>query len=89
MRLDKYLWFARFTKSRGLAQVLAEEGRIRLDGRPVARAATPVRPGSVLTFALNGRVRVIRIKTLPKRRGPAAEAADCYSELVDAAPRAT
>ena len=81
MRLDKFLWFARIVKTRSLAQAIAEQGRLRLDGRVVDRAHSPVRPGSVLTFALNGRVRVIRVETLPTRRGPPAEVASCISDL--------
>jgi ribosome-associated heat shock protein Hsp15 len=81
LRLDKFLWFARIVKTRALAQQLAEEGRIRIDGRVVDRAHAPVRVGDVLSFALRGQVRVIRIETLPPRRGPAAEARLTYSEL--------
>ena len=92
MRLDKFLWFSRLVKTRALAQALAEEGRLRLDGRVIDRAHVPVRPGSVLTFSLNGRVRVIRVEALPGRRGPPAEAAACLCDLspvVDAGPRPT
>mgnify|MGYP000889338997 CR=1 FL=1 len=81
MRLDKFLWYARIVKTRSLAQAMAEEGRMRLDGRVVDRAHSPVRQGSVLTFPLHGRVRVIRVETLPARRGPPAEAAACISDL--------
>ncbi|HEX5181837.1 MAG TPA: S4 domain-containing protein [Allosphingosinicella sp.] len=81
LRLDKYLWFARIVKTRARARQLAEEGRIRIDGRVVDRAHAPVHVGDVLSFALRGRVRVIRIETLPPRRGPAAEARLTYSEL--------
>lgn len=81
LRLDKFLWFARIVKTRALAQQLAEEGRIRIDGRVVDRAHAPVRIDDVLSFALRGRVRVIRIEKLPPRRGPAAEAQLTYSEL--------
>jgi ribosome-associated heat shock protein Hsp15 len=81
LRLDKFLWFARIVKTRALAQQLAEEGRIRIAGRVVAQAHAPVRPGDVLSFALRGQVRVIRVETLPPRRGPAAEARLTYSEL--------
>lgn len=82
-RLDKFLWFARIVKTRALAQALAEEGRIRLGGRIVDRAHAAVRVGDVLSFALHGRVRVLRIKALPARRGPPAEARLLYSELAD------
>jgi ribosome-associated heat shock protein Hsp15 len=85
LRLDKFLWFARIVKTRALAQQLAEGGRLRIDGRIVDRAHAPVRPGEVLSFALRGRVRVIRIEQLPTRRGPAAEATALYTEIEDPA----
>jgi ribosome-associated heat shock protein Hsp15 len=80
-RLDKFLWFARIAKTRPVAQDMAENGRIRLDGRVVDRAHAMVRIGSVLSFAQRGAVRVLRIEALPARRGPAAEARALYSEL--------
>jgi ribosome-associated heat shock protein Hsp15 len=81
LRLDLFRWHARFAKTRSSAQVIACEGRMRIDGRVVDRAATPVRVGNILTFAQHGRVRVIRIEALPARRGPAAEAQGCYQDL--------
>lgn len=81
LRLDKFLWFARIVKTRGQAQQLAEEGRLRIGGRVIDRAHAPVRPGDVLSFALRGKVRVIRIDMLPVRRGPPAEARALYSEI--------
>jgi ribosome-associated heat shock protein Hsp15 len=68
-------------KTRALAQELAEEGRIRIDGRIVDRAHAPVRVGEVLSFALRGEVRILRIEKLPLRRGPPAEARTLYCEL--------
>jgi ribosome-associated heat shock protein Hsp15 len=81
LRLDKFLWYARIVKSRDLAQALAESGHLRIAGRVVDRAHAPVRIGDVLSFAIHGRVRVIRIESLPKRRGPSAEAQQLYSEI--------
>lgn len=81
MRIDRFLWFARLAKTRGIAQALAEGGMLHLDGHRIERAHSPVRPGSVLTFAQGPRVRVIRIERLPHRRGPAPEAATLYTEL--------
>lgn len=81
MRLDRFLWFARLVKTRGLAQDLASAGRLRLDGRVIDRAAAPIRVGNILTFALSGRVRVLRVEALPARRGPGPEARACYAEL--------
>jgi ribosome-associated heat shock protein Hsp15 len=87
LRLDKFLWFARIVKTRGLAQSLAEEGRFRISGRVVERPSATVKVGDVLSFALRGQVRVLRIEALPVRRGPPAEARALYSELEEGAPR--
>ena len=81
LRLDKFLWFARIVKTRSLAQTLAEEGRLRIDGRVIDRAHAPVKVGDVLSFALRGTVRILRVEALPARRGPAAEARALYTDL--------
>lgn len=81
MRLDRFLWWVRLAKTRGIAQAIAEDGRVRLDGRAVDRAHAAVRVGNVLTFVCNGRVRVIRVEALPHRRGPSPEALGCYTDL--------
>ena len=81
LRLDKFLWFARIVKTRGLAQALAEEGRLRLNGRVQDRAHAAVRVGDVLSFALRGTVRVLKVEALPARRGPPAEARALYTEV--------
>ncbi|HMC91014.1 MAG TPA: RNA-binding S4 domain-containing protein [Allosphingosinicella sp.] len=81
LRLDKFLWFARIVKTRAQAQLLAEEGRLRIDGRVIDRAHAPVRVGDVLSFALRGHVRVLRVEALPARRGPPAEARSLYAEV--------
>jgi len=88
LRIDKFLWFARIAKTRALAQAMAEDGRIRISGRLVDRAHAPVRVGDVLSFALRGAVRVLRIEALPARRGPPAEARALYSELTSEAGHA-
>jgi ribosome-associated heat shock protein Hsp15 len=88
LRLDKFLWFARIVKTRTLAQAMAEEGRLRLNGRVVDKAHTVVRLGDVLGFARRGEVRVLKIEALPVRRGPPAEARALYSELTSEAGQA-
>ena len=88
LRLDKFLWFARIVKTRALAQGLAEQGRLRLNGRVIDKAHTIVRPGDVLGFAQHGEVRVLKIETIPARRGPPAEARALYSELTSEAGQA-
>ena len=86
LRLDKWLWQARFCKTRGLAAKLCTGGRVRIDGRVIDKAHAAVRPGQVLTFALAGHVRVIRILALGTRRGPAPEAATLYEDLAPPDP---
>ncbi len=81
LRLDKYLWFARIVKTRSAAQAIAEQGRLRINGRVIDRSHAPVGIGDVLSFAVHGKVRVLRIEALPARRGPPAEARTLYSEI--------
>jgi ribosome-associated heat shock protein Hsp15 len=81
MRLDKWLWHARFFKSRTLAARFVERGRPRLDGRVVDKPHAVVAAGMVLTLALGPRVRVVRVVALGERRGPAAEARTLYEEI--------
>jgi ribosome-associated heat shock protein Hsp15 len=80
-RLDRFLWYARLTKTRSAAQAIARDGHLRIDGRPVDRAHAPIHPGQVLSFPLHGKVRVLKILALPKRRGPPAEARELYEDL--------
>ena len=81
LRLDKFLWFARIVKTRSAAHTLAEQGRIRIDGRVIDRAHALVRIGDVLSFAHRGQVRVLQVEGLPVRRGPPTEARTLYCEL--------
>lgn len=85
-RLDRWLWMARFLKSRTRAAAFATTGRLRINRQPVAKAHALVRPGDVLTFVLGVQVRVIRVVALPERRGPAAEARLLYDDLSPPAP---
>jgi ribosome-associated heat shock protein Hsp15 len=81
IRLDKWLWRARFVKTRALAAQLCVEGCIRIDGAIVEKASATIRPGQVLTFSLGRHVRVIAVAALGERRGPAAEAQTLYRDL--------
>jgi ribosome-associated heat shock protein Hsp15 len=84
MRLDKWLWQARFFKSRSLATKFIETSRCRIDGRIVDKPHAVVAPDMVLTFALGPKVRVVRILVLGTRRGPATEARSLYEEIEEA-----
>ena len=81
MRVDRFLFFIRLVKSRTLAQALIETGYVRIDGRRVEKSSEEVRVGSIVALPLRGEVRVLRIVSLPARRGPAPEARACYQEL--------
>ena len=80
-RLDKWLWFARFTKTRSLAARLASEGYVRVNGQRADSAAKAVGEGDVLTIAAPHRTVVVRIAGLGTRRGPAPEARLLYEEI--------
>ena len=88
-RLDRWLWFARFLKSRTLASTLVQSGKIRLNGERISKAARGVKPGDVLTFPLGDHVRIIRIIDPGTRRGPASEAALLYEDLAPPQARQT
>lgn len=81
LRADKWLWYARFFKSRTLAAELCKGGRLRVSGVKVSKANHPVRAGDVLTFPLGHHIRVIRVLALGERRGPAPEARLLYEDL--------
>ncbi len=81
IRLDKWLWHARFFKSRSLASRMVADGKIRVGGDIVRKAHYIVRVGDVLTFPKARDIRVVRIEALGTRRGPAAEAQGLYTEI--------
>jgi len=80
-RLDKWLWFARFARTRSLAARLVEGGKVRVNREKTLKPAQNVRPGDVITAAVGGRVRVVRITEPGTRRGPAEEARGLYDDL--------
>jgi ribosome-associated heat shock protein Hsp15 len=92
-RVDQWLWFARFAKSRSLAARLCAAGAVTLNGTAVAKANQMVRVGDVVTLPQGGWQRTVRVTALGVRRGPAAEARRLYEELapatrlLDLAPR--
>lgn len=81
MRIDRFLFFVRLLKSRTLAQGVIEQGHVRIDGRRVEKSSEEVRVGSVVALPLHDQVRVLRVLSLPTRRGPSPEARACYEEL--------
>lgn len=78
IRIDRLLFFLRIAKSRALAQSWAEAGHIRVNGRRVEKGSAPVKVGEVITLPKGEAVMAIKLLAVPARRGPAAEAQDCY-----------
>lgn len=83
-RIDKWLWFARFAKTRMLAQQLARSGRIRVNRVRSESVSRPVRIGDALTISSPRGIRVIKVAAIGVRRGPAAEARGLYEEIMSA-----
>ena len=86
LRIDKWLWYARFFKTRSLAAKLCNDGGVRLSGAVVTKAHASVKPGDVLTFAQGRHIRVIKVVALGSRRGPAPEAQALYEDLAPPVP---
>ncbi|MBI3676105.1 MAG: RNA-binding S4 domain-containing protein [Proteobacteria bacterium] len=81
IRIDKWLWHARFYKTRALAQSAALSGVLRLNDARVEKAGVSVKPGDVLTVPRGRDVLVVRIQSCGLRRGPAKEAQALYEIL--------
>jgi ribosome-associated heat shock protein Hsp15 len=84
LRIDKWLWHARFYKTRSLAQAAACSGILRLNNTRVEKPSVAVKPGDILTVPRGYReVTVLRVQALGLRRGPAPEAQTLYEVLSD------
>jgi ribosome-associated heat shock protein Hsp15 len=81
LRLDKWLWYARFYKSRTLAAGACTTGRIRVNGAPIDKAHQVIKTGDVLTFPHGPHIRILRVLALGARRGPPSEARFLYEDL--------
>lgn len=84
IRIDKWLWQARFYKSRSLSAKQVSAGHVRLNGDRVQKSAQMVTRGDVLTFPQGRQVRVVRIEAIGSRRGPAPEAQALYFDMSEA-----
>lgn len=80
-RLDKWIWFARFQRSRESCAALVRSGHVRLNGRRETAPGAFVKPGDVLTLALPGRTELVRVMDLGERREGAGQAAELYVRL--------
>ena len=80
-RIDRWLWFARITKTRTLATQLVTSGKVRVDRQRVIKPSRTIQPGEVITIAVHGRIRVLKVLDPGTRRGPASEAQQLYEDL--------
>ena len=80
-RLDKWLWHARFAKTRGAAARLCASGRLRLGRDIVTKPHRVVRVGDILTFPAGRQIRTVKVAALTLRRGSAEDACRLYEDL--------
>jgi len=82
-RVDKWLFHARFYRTRALAQAAASAGKVRLNGVRVEKPAQSLKPGDILTLGRGGDVVALRVLALAERRGSAPEARHLYEIVAD------
>ena len=80
-RIDKWLFFARMTKSRSLAQTLLAAGAVTVNGEPVTQASHGVRPGDRIALALERRDAHLIVRAIGSRRGSFEEAKGLYEDI--------
>lgn len=82
IRLDTWLWYARFYKSRSLSSKAILSGKVRVNSNKIIKPASKVKINDVLTINHVTTVRIIQIQSLGARRGPASEAQKLYKDLL-------
>jgi ribosome-associated heat shock protein Hsp15 len=82
-RLDKWLFCARLCRTRDAAQAVIIAGKVRRNGARVEKPGQAVRPGDVLTLAVGGKVRVVRVLAMAEKRRPVADAQTLYDTITD------
>lgn len=88
LRIDKWLWYARFFKTRSLAARQVSDGHVRVNSERAQKPAQTITAGDVLTFPQARAVRVVQVVALGTRRGPAEEARSLYEDLAPPEPHA-
>ena len=81
IRLDTWLWYARFYKSRSLSSKAILSGKLRVNSDKIIKPASKVKINDVLTINHVNMVRIIQVESLGVRRGPASEAQTLYNDL--------
>lgn len=83
IRLDTWLWYARFYKSRSLSSKAISSGKIRINSNKITKPAAKVKTHDVLTLNYVNEIRLIQVQSIGSRRGPASEAQSLYIELTE------
>ena len=86
-RIDKWLWHARVVRTRQAAAALAAAGHVRINGQRIDAPSRAVRPGDVVTVALDRAVRVLKVLGFAERRGSADAARALCADIEPAAGR--
>jgi ribosome-associated heat shock protein Hsp15 len=85
-RIDKWLWHARVVRARSGAAALVDAGLVRVNSVRAEGSSKPVRPGDVVTIALDRQVRVLKVKGFAERRGSAEAASELFDDLTPQKP---
>lgn len=85
-RIDKWLWYGRFFKSRSAAARFIQSGKIRVNRCAVSKTSHLLKTGDILTFVLNDAVRVVQVTGLGVRRGPPPAARMLYQDIDHGTP---
>ena len=85
-RLDKWLWHARVTKTRSLAQKLISAGKVRIDGSKTVSPSQAVKSGDTLTITLPNAIKILEVVGFSEKRGSFTIASQLYKDLSPPAP---
>jgi len=86
LRIDKWLWAARFYKTRSLAADEIRKGRVEVNGQ-TAKASRELRPGDLVELRRGALVQTVSVTALSDMRGPAPAAQALYAETADSISR--
>jgi len=80
-RIDVWLWYGRFYKTRSLATKMGRGGKVRLNVKVCKKTSTPVSAEDVLIFSRADDLLIVKIRAFALRRGPASDAQNLYEDL--------
>ena len=83
VRLDKWLWYCRFYKSRTSASQHIKSGKFRVNGLKVKKAAMLLKQGDVIMFSHGSELKIVKVLDFGKQRGSLLQALDLYEDVTD------